>query len=61
MKNQKYDYVKMLRDCADSVHDLAEEFIGKEGYNCGWKVTINIPVDGLPSVTAERTIAVVGE
>lgn len=53
----KEEKVQQLKECGQSIIDNAESIYGNYGLPQGLKVTIDMPVNGSPTITLERHFA----
>ena len=47
--------IQQIKDCAQSIIDNAEAIMGDFEYSLGTKIIIDIPVQELPTIKAERS------
>lgn len=53
----KKERVQQLKDCGQSIIDNADSIYGDYGLPQGLKVTIDMPIKGVPTITLERSFA----
>lgn len=49
--------IQQLKDCGQSIIDNADSIYGNYGFPQGLKVTIDMPINGAPTITLERNFA----